>query len=155
MRPNTCSILRLPPKLLFHQDGRGWKGTEQTGYKDSNQFHACAVTVENKMLSAGFANSPWGEGTDALSEESLDDVMRTETEDNRELGKNCCQSLSQAPGLKFNLNFVSLAVLGREREEGDGETGRERILCPDVYWVFYLNVSKCGQASMWSIGIDS
>ncbi|KAG8512455.1 Transcriptional and immune response regulator, partial [Galemys pyrenaicus] len=39
-------------KLLFIRtpDSRGWKGTEQTGYRDSNQFHACAVTVENKVL---------------------------------------------------------------------------------------------------------
>jgi len=56
------------------------------------------------------------------------DVMRLETEDNRELGKNCGQSLSQALGLKFNLNFVSLAELGREREEGEGETGRENTI---------------------------
>lgn len=48
----TCSIVLLPCKLLLRQDSGGWKGTEQTGYKDSNQFHACAVTVENKMLSA-------------------------------------------------------------------------------------------------------
>lgn len=59
--------------------------------------------------------------------------MRTEKEDSKRAGEELLpESLSQALGLKFNLNFVSLAKLGREREEGEGQTGREN-LCSDVY----------------------
>lgn len=85
------------------------------------------------MLSARIWKLSLWERTDAgVRRRVWTDVMRTETEDNRRLGKNCSQGLCPALGLKFNLNFFSLIKLSRGREEGEGDTERE-YYAPTVY----------------------
>ena len=144
------SILLLPRTFLFCQDSgtRGRRGTEWTGDKDSNQFHACAVPVE-KCFRQGSENSPCRRktGTDVRRRVWMDIMRRWQmAEKDWQPG-----SPGQALGLKFNLNFFfSLNKLSRE--EGGWRGGlRERIPCCNRLLSFLFECSKCCQDSMLSI----
>ena len=132
------SILLLPCKFLFRQDSgtRGRRGTEWTGDKDSNQFHACAVPVE-KHFQQGLENSPCRRKTDA-------DVRRRVWTDIMRRRQMAARVSCSGPRTEIQPELFFLC-----REEGGWRGGiRERIPCCNHLLNFLFECSECCQDSI-------